>query len=149
MREHEHADVRVAATDLLRRDEAVVAVAGRHPDVHDRHVWSARLNHAEQSLRVAAPAHDLEAGILEHAREAFTQQRLVVGDHEAHGISTLSRPSHTAAVPPTAPTRSWICSHHAVGLVAGADHYAQSAVLGDSVDGHVVLGEPQRLDRAK
>ena len=53
---------------------------------------------------------DLEAGVLEQPGEALAQQRLVVGDHDAHGISRRSSPSHTAAVPPTAPTRSRICS---------------------------------------
>src|ERR687898_1696212 len=99
----------MAAADLLRRDEAVVTVAGWHPDVHDRNVRLERIDHAEQGLGIPTAPGDLEAGVLEQPGEALAQQRLVVGDHDAHGISTRSWPSRRAAVPPTAPTRSRIC----------------------------------------
>ena len=134
MRQHEHADVGVAATDLLGRDEAVVAVAGRHPDVHDRHVRLARLDHAEQRLGVTAPADDVEAGVLEHPGEALAQQRLVVGDHEAHGISTLSWPSHTVSRPADRTDPVLDLHHGAVGRIARVDHQAQPTLLDDRVD---------------
>ena len=52
--EHEHADVGVLAADLLRGDEPVVGVAGRHADVEDRHVRP-RQRDAAQRLRRRAP----------------------------------------------------------------------------------------------
>ena len=65
-------------------------MSGGHPNVDDGHVGLTRLDHGEQRTGISAPAHDLEAGVLEYPGEAFTNERLVVGDHQAHGISTLS-----------------------------------------------------------
>ena len=104
--EHEHADLGMAAADLLGGQQAVVAVVGRHADVDDRDVGPARLHHAQQGVRVAAASRDLEAGVLQQAGEALSQEHLVVGDHEAHGSSARRWWASAVNVPPTAPTRS-------------------------------------------
>ena len=73
MGEHEHADVGVAAADLLGRDQPVVALVGRHADVDEGDVGTAGLDHPQQRARVAAPSGDLEAGVLEQAGEPLAQ----------------------------------------------------------------------------
>jgi hypothetical protein len=57
-------------------------------DVDDRDVGPSRVDHAQEGLGVAAAPRDLEAGILEQPRKPLPEQRLVVGDHNAHGRST-------------------------------------------------------------
>src|SRR5262249_26771818 len=45
----------------------------------------------EQVLGSAALSHDVEAGILEQARDAFAQQDGVIGEHYAHAARALTR----------------------------------------------------------
>ena len=90
VREHEHADLRVAAADLLGGDEPVVGVGRRHADVHDGDVRAPRIDHPQQRVGIAAAPDDLEAGVLEQPREPVAQQRLVVGDQDSHGSSASS-----------------------------------------------------------
>ena len=82
------------AADLAGRDEALVRVRRRHPDVDDRDVGARELHAAEQLVgrrrpcrRPRWPASD------EQALEPLAKQRLVVGDHDPHGSSAwiLSR----------------------------------------------------------
>jgi hypothetical protein len=87
VRQHEHAHIRVVAANVLRSKEPVVAPIGRHPYVHDGDVRLPRLDHAQQGVGIATAAGDLEARILEQPGEALAKQRLVVGDHDSHGIS--------------------------------------------------------------
>ena len=108
VREDEHSRIRVAAANLLSCEQAVVALVWRHADVHYGDVRPPGFDHAQEGIRVAAAAGDLEPGVLEQPREAFAQQRLIIGDHDTHGISRQSSPSRAATVPPAAPTRSWI-----------------------------------------
>ncbi len=151
MREHEHPDLRVTATDLLCGD------AGRRRSLPGgmrmstiRDVGRRSLDQAQQRLGVAAPPDDLEAGVLEHAGEAFAQQRLVVGDHEPHGISTRRGRRHlNAPVPPTAPTRSSDLHHGAlIGSPAPIASRSMPSLL-DGVDRHLAVGPSQRLERRR
>jgi hypothetical protein len=87
MREHEYADLGVAAADLLGGDEAVIASVWGHADIDECDVGAARVDHAYQLVGVAAAPSDLEAGVLEQAGESVAQQDLVIGDHDAHGSS--------------------------------------------------------------
>jgi dGTPase len=62
----------------------------RHAHVHDGDVRSVRAHLQEQVLRGAALADDLEAGVLEQARDPLAQEDGVVGKHDA-----LARPEPT------------------------------------------------------
>jgi hypothetical protein len=55
----------VTAADLLRCEQAVVALVRGHPEVHDGDVGPPGFDHAQQDVGVAAAAGDLEAGVLE------------------------------------------------------------------------------------
>src|SRR5688572_16777056 len=97
--------------DLLRGDDSLVCVCGRHSDVDDRDVGPRELHLAEQLLCGADLADDVEAGLEQQPLQAFPEQHLVVCDYDPHGISTriFARPSAsrtTSSVPPAAPTRS-------------------------------------------
>lgn len=62
LREHEHADVRMARPDRPCRPEPFVRVGRGHADVRHDHVGRVAVHHAQQRLRVAALANDLEPG---------------------------------------------------------------------------------------
>ena len=82
--EHEHADVRLRRADLHRRAQPVVGVVGRHLHVDDRDVRLVRGDLAQQVGRIAGLGDDLEAGVAEQPHDPLAQQRLVLGDHDAH-----------------------------------------------------------------
>ena len=56
---------------------------GRHADVDDGDVGLVRADLAQEVLRVAGLAGDLEAGLLQQARETLAQEHGVLGDHDA------------------------------------------------------------------
>ena len=85
--EHEHADVGVVGADLVRGAQALVGVGGRHPDVDDGDVGVVGADLAQQVLGVTGLAGDLEARLLEQAREALAQQHGVVGQHDAKRVT--------------------------------------------------------------
>src|SRR5262245_14662351 len=79
----EDADLRMLLANRLRRGEALVGVARGHPDVDDRHVGVVAANLEQQVVRGRRLADDLEAGLLEDARDPLPQQHGVFGDDDA------------------------------------------------------------------
>jgi hypothetical protein len=88
VREHQDADIGIAAADLASGDEPFVGVARRHLDVGDGHVRPPGFDEAQQSRRVLGGPGDLEAGLYEQPGETFAQERLVICEHYAHGSLT-------------------------------------------------------------
>ena len=86
-------------------------MGGRQPDVEDRDVRRQRGHPREQLVGAAAARQDLAAGVGQQAGDALAQQHAVLGDHDAHGISALTRVPpprglHTRSRPSSASTRS-------------------------------------------
>src|SRR5215469_1333385 len=107
----QHPDLGVGVADLLRRDQALVGVGGRHLDVDDRHVGMFPCHKLEKFLRITGLAGDLDTGVFEEAGRALPDQHGVIGDHDPHGISARMMapppvPCPTWNWPPSAPTRS-------------------------------------------
>jgi len=50
-----------------------------------------RLHRAQQSWGVGGGGRDLVAGITQHQGQTFPQEGLVLGDHDTHGISAVTR----------------------------------------------------------
>ena len=73
-----------------RRAQPLVGVRRRHADVDDRDVGLVGADLAQQVLGVAGLGDDLEARLLEQARDALAQQHAVVGEDDAHGTSALT-----------------------------------------------------------
>src|SRR5262249_26174904 len=94
-------------------DEAFVRVRGGHPDVDNGHLRRPSLDEPHQLLRVASLAHDLEVGLGEKPRKAFTHQRRVVGDHDPHGISARISAPFAVSRPWRGPTRSLMSTRRA------------------------------------
>ena len=66
---------------------------------------SARSHRSPEPVGVADRRDDLEARVREHPREALAEQRGVVGDHDAHGISAVdARAAAGRAVDPRRPS---------------------------------------------
>ena len=89
--EHEHADAGVVGADPVRRAQPLVGVRRRHAHVDDGDVGLVRADLAEQVLGVAGLAGDLEAGVLQQARETLAQQHGVVGEHDADRVAHGAR----------------------------------------------------------
>ena len=111
LREHEHADRGVAGADLQRGAQALVVVGRRQPDVDDRDVGRVAAHLQEQVVGGLAAAHDLEPVLVQQRARALAQEDAVLGDHDAHGISALTRVPppcglQTRSRPPSASTRS-------------------------------------------
>jgi hypothetical protein len=83
LREDEHRDRRVAAADLGRRDQAVVGVPRRHPDVDDRDVGLVGTHLQHEVVGVHRPPHDLVAGVGQKRGDPFAEQRVVVRDDDS------------------------------------------------------------------
>ena len=143
--EHEHADVGVLAADLLRGDEPVVGVAGRHADVEDRHVRPRQRDAAQRLGRRARLADDFDVGLGQQPREPFAQQRLVVGEHYAHG-SSATRPLAVHAQHAAEGADAVVeVDQLRPGRHGGVDRHAQPAVLARGADGGVAArGAPPR-----
>src|SRR4051794_23237403 len=97
--------------DPLRGADPLVRERRRHPDIDDSEVRLVLGYSAAQPLTVLDRRRHLVAGILEQAPETLAQQHLVLGDHDAHGSSTLTvvpAPGRLsiASRPPSAATRS-------------------------------------------
>src|SRR5580765_8388886 len=98
-------------TNLERRAQALVIVAGRKSNVDDREVRHVAPHLQEQFLARRATADDLDSPIAEDARDPLAQQDAVLGDHHSHGISALTRVPppcglQTRSRPPSASMRS-------------------------------------------
>ena len=74
----------------MRGAQALVGVRRRHADVDDRDVGLVGAHLAQQLVGVAGLADDVEARVLEQARDARAQQHRVLGEDYAHGISALT-----------------------------------------------------------
>ena len=98
--EHQHADVGVLGADPLRRDQALVGVGRRHPDVDDRGVRAARAGPAAAALGVAAwPTTSTPASVSRRAMPSRVSMTSSAIDY-AHGISarrSSSAPTSSAA----------------------------------------------------
>src|SRR5262249_4217868 len=111
MGQDEHPDAWMGRVDLLRGDQALVGVGGRHLDVNDRDVGACQLHFAVQFPGCACLADDLEARLGQQPVEPVPEQHLVVCYHDSHGISALivarpPGPRTTVTLPSSAPTRS-------------------------------------------
>src|SRR5262249_43733024 len=107
----EHAELGMPRAQLPRRPQALVRMRRRHADVHDRDIGALLLHLAQQLVGIARLADNFEAGLGEQASHALAEEQRVVGDHDTHGISALSRvPTpgglSRTSVPPSASTRS-------------------------------------------
>lgn len=115
--EHEHPDRRVSLFDGACRFEAFGGVGWRHADVDHHEVWRSRgfgwmVEVVEQLVRVCEGGNNVVAFIAKQPRQSFAEERLVLGDHNAHGMLAITvvpvRPELTVRVPPTAASRSAI-----------------------------------------
>jgi hypothetical protein len=95
LREDEHGGVGVLLADLLRRDEPLVGVRGRHADVDDRDVGVVGADLQQQLLGVAGLADDLEAAVLEQAWRSPRAERT-----ESSARTTRVVPSRSASAVP-------------------------------------------------
>ena len=91
--------------------QALVGVRRRHAHVDDGEVGLVALDGDEQGVAVADGGHDLLAGVDEQAGQAGSQEHGVLGDHDAHGSSTITVVGPPAGLstcmrPPRAATRS-------------------------------------------
>jgi hypothetical protein len=91
LREHEDADVGIPLADLLRGARALVGLSGRHADVDDRDVGLLRGDGALERFGLPHARDHLDAGVSEHADNPLADQDRVVGDHDAHGSSPITR----------------------------------------------------------
>ena len=82
------------ARDGAGRGEAVHA---RHLDVEDREVGLQLADELDRLVAAAGLADDLVALLLEDLLEVETDDRLVLGDHDAHGLGHRFRASHRVA----------------------------------------------------
>lgn len=85
-REDKHPDARRLRREGLSRDEPLVGVARRHPDVDDRSVGSVTGDDAQQVLGGAHLGDDVAPRRGEQARDAFAHEDRVVGDDETHRL---------------------------------------------------------------
>src|SRR5581483_2248369 len=111
--QHQHPDVGSGADDL---PGGLEAVHHRHPDVHQHDVRPVLEHRRDGRRAVRRLARDLEARRLQDQPEPAADQRLVVGDHYAHGNSAsgiVARSRHpppgrgpASTSPPYSPIRS-------------------------------------------
>src|SRR5919197_1050043 len=92
--------------DLLRGDEAFVAVRRRHADVDDRSVRSGKPNVPEEPIRVLRLRDHLDTRVVEQPDDPFAGEHHVVRDDYSHGIFARRLCGSTSSEPPSAPTRS-------------------------------------------
>ena len=91
LRQDEDTNLLVVGTDLERRAQPLVAVRRWQADVDDGNVGCRAAHQGEQiGCRVTA-TDDLESLVEQQAFEALAQEHAVLGDHDAHGISALTR----------------------------------------------------------
>ena len=89
----------MALTDLPCRDEPLIRVGRRHPDVDDRHVGLVHRDVAQQVVGRPRLGDDLEPGLLQEARDALAQEHGVVGEHHPPCVAELQdRPAERREV---------------------------------------------------
>ena len=151
--EHEHRGARVLRADRARRAQALVGVGRRHADVDDRHVGLVGADLAQQVLPVAGLAGDLEAGLLEQAREPLAQQDGVVGDNDADGVAHTGISARRRVPAPSGERSGEVAVERgdAIGEAAQAGSAGRigpaDAVVGDLHDG-VAVARVRRETRA-
>ena len=84
-----NAGLRVGVLGLSRGACSLVGEGGRHPHVDDDEVRLVLGDGVQQPVCVREGGHDLVAAVGEEPRKPFTEQRLVFGDHDAHGSSAV------------------------------------------------------------
>ena len=63
----------------------------RHPNVDDRQLRPDRTDLGQQFDTVAGLADDIEPGMIEQTSQAFTQQNVIVGEHDPGCAPVLRR----------------------------------------------------------
>ena len=82
-RQDEDADVRVLGADRPRGVEALRRVRRRHPDVDEHEVGRRLADESQQLRRVPRLPDHGEARALEHAREPFPEEEVIIGHDDA------------------------------------------------------------------
>src|SRR5436305_4924795 len=108
----------------LGRDQPLVGVRGRHPDVDNRDIRVGGAEPAHELVAVGELAGDFEPRFGEQAREAFAHQHGVVGDDYAHGIRASIRtspfdPASASISPSSARMRSPISTRRSPASSSG------------------------------
>src|SRR3954454_7454623 len=109
--EEHDAHVRMTAPDLVRGLDALVSLRRRHADVHDGEIRLVEIDRREQLVAGRRLRHDIDPLAAHEGHDALSQQRTVVGDHDAHessAVTTVPSPGglRTRSVPLSAATRS-------------------------------------------
>ena len=91
--EHHDSGARVALPQLLRRVDAFLLEARRHPDVGHEHLGRQRLGAREEAVVVVGGADHVEVGLERQDRpHAFPDDHVVVG--QEHRDPTVSHGTH-------------------------------------------------------
>src|SRR5207302_8568248 len=110
LRHDEHRGVGRARAQRQRSADAVVAERGRKPHVDDGDVRLLEQDGGDERVAICDRGDDVETVVAKQAREAVAQEREVLRDHDAHGITArivVGPPAGlvTASVPSSASTR--------------------------------------------
>jgi hypothetical protein len=86
MGKDQHSGFRVGRANLTGSDDAFVAMRRGHANVHERNVRLRVLDALEQRLGRFDCGDDVDPGVLKQAGYALSQEQLVLGDYDPHGI---------------------------------------------------------------
>src|SRR5438874_1219699 len=81
---------RSAIAERQRCPNALVAEGGRQPNVDDRDVRALHEHRRHERGAVRYGADDLEPVVAQEPRQPVAEQREVLRDHDAHGITALT-----------------------------------------------------------
>ena len=84
VREDHDADARMAVAHRAGRDEPLLGVRRRHPDVDDRDVRRVRVDGRDELVGVRRLGDDVEARAAQQRGDPLADQQAVVGDDDAH-----------------------------------------------------------------
>src|SRR4051812_46701135 len=109
--EQHDAHARMTAADLVRGLDALVGLGRRHADVDDGQIGLVEVDRREQLIAGRRLGDDVDSLAAHEGHDALSQQRAVVGDHDAHGssaVTTVPSPGglRTRRFPSSAATRS-------------------------------------------
>ena len=94
-RQHEDGGLRELCANNARRRKALCRVVWRHPDIDDYQVGFALAHQLDKVGGIACLADDMEAGLLEQARDPLTEEDVIVGQD-------YTRLRHVTMIPPLA-----------------------------------------------
>jgi hypothetical protein len=109
--EHDDCRRRVLLPDAASRDQALVGVGRRHPDVDDRDIRIFQGDQAQERIGVGRFPDHVDPGVGEQSSESRPDQHDVIGNYDPHGITAVTTVAPVAvfdmvSCPPRAPTRS-------------------------------------------